>query len=67
MTILQIAAILLVLAAGFGAVNYLFLRLPSTIFLDVARAEWGFALALMRDLVAHNCKRKIKFSWIGLR
>jgi len=31
MTLLQIAAALLVLAAAFGTVNYLFLKLPSTI------------------------------------
>ncbi|MBR9765972.1 MAG: sodium:proton antiporter [Rhodobacteraceae bacterium] len=31
MTILQIASLLIVLAAGFGTVNYFFLRLPSSI------------------------------------
>ena len=31
MTVLQIASLLIVLAAGFGAVNYLFLKLPQAI------------------------------------
>jgi CPA1 family monovalent cation:H+ antiporter len=31
MTVLQIAALLIVLAGGFGAINYLFLRLPPSI------------------------------------
>ena len=31
MTLLQIASLLIVLAGAFGAINYLFLRLPSSI------------------------------------
>ena len=65
MTVLQVASLLIVLAAAFGAVNYLFLRLPQAIgilvvalfaslaamALDAALPGLGIAAAL-RDFVA---------------
>ncbi|MBB4658151.1 Crp/Fnr family transcriptional regulator [Parvularcula dongshanensis] len=39
-------------ATATAATRASLLRLPGFVFLDVARTEWGFALALMRDLVA---------------
>ncbi|WP_172295763.1 sodium:proton antiporter [Pseudoruegeria sp. HB172150] len=44
MTALQIAALLIVLAGAFGAVNYLFLRLPSSIGILVVALVASFAV-----------------------
>jgi CPA1 family monovalent cation:H+ antiporter len=50
MTFLQIASLLIVLAGGFGAVNYLFLKLPSSIGILVVALIASFGL-LGIDLV----------------
>lgn len=50
MTFLQIASLLIVLAGGFGAVNYLFLKLPSSIGILVVALIASFGL-LGLDLV----------------
>ncbi|RVV99385.1 sodium:proton antiporter [Mesobaculum littorinae] len=49
MTLLQIAALLIVLAGAFGAVNYLFLRLPSSIGILVVSLVASLAI-LLADL-----------------
>lgn len=46
MTILQIASLLIVLAGAFGAINYLFLKLPSAIGILVVALFASFALIL---------------------
>ena len=55
MTVLQIASLLIVLAGAFGAINYLFLRLPSAIGILVVAlvtsftilvADWAFDLLI---------------------
>lgn len=50
MTILQIASLLIVLAGAFGAINYLYLKLPSAIGILVVALFASFALILF-DLV----------------
>ena len=50
MTILQIASLLIVLAGAFGAINYLFLKLPSAIGILVVALVASFALILF-DLI----------------
>lgn len=50
MTILQIASLLIVLAGAFGAINYLFLRLPPAIGILVVALLASFAIMLL-DLV----------------
>ncbi len=44
MTLLQIASLLIVLAGAFGTVNYLFLRLPSSIGILVVALIASFAV-----------------------
>ena len=44
MSILQIASLLIVLAGAFGAINYLFLRLPSAIGILVVALIASFAV-----------------------
>ncbi|MCO4841580.1 MAG: sodium:proton antiporter [Yoonia sp.] len=50
MTILQIASLLIVLAGAFGAINYLYLKLPSAIGILVVALFASFALILF-DIV----------------
>ena len=50
MTILQIASLLIVLAGAFGAINYLFLRLPPAIGILVVALFASFAVMLL-DLI----------------
>ena len=50
MTILQIASLLIVLAGAFGAINYLFLKLPSAIGILVVALVASFSLILF-DLI----------------
>ena len=50
MTFLQITSLLIVLAGGFGAINYLFLKLPSSIGILVVSLLASFGLLLL-DLV----------------
>ena len=50
MTFLQITSLLIVLAAGFGAINYLFLKLPSSIGILVVSLLASAGLLLL-DLV----------------
>ena len=51
MTLLQIASLLLVLAAAFGTVNYLFLKLPSAIGILIVALLASLAIMAL-DLVA---------------
>ena len=51
MTILQIASLLIVLAGAFGAINYLFLRLPPAIGILVVALLASFAVMLLDILV----------------
>ncbi len=51
MTILQITSLLIVLAGAFGAINYLFLRLPSAIGILVVALLASFGIMLL-NLVA---------------
>ncbi len=44
MSILQITSLLIVLAGAFGAINYLFLRLPSAIGILVVALVTSFAV-----------------------
>ena len=44
MSILQIASLLIVLAGAFGAINYLYLRLPSAIGILVVALVASFAV-----------------------
>lgn len=53
MTILQIASLLIVLAGAFGAINYLFLRLPPSIGILIVALLASFAV-LMFDYVFPN-------------
>ena len=53
MTILQIASLLIVLAGAFGAINYLFLRLPPSIGILIVALLASFAV-LMFDFVFPN-------------
>ena len=53
MTILQIASLLIVLAGAFGAINYLFLRLPPSIGILIVALLASFAV-LMFDYVFSN-------------
>ncbi|EEB85097.1 cation:proton antiporter [Roseobacter sp. GAI101] len=50
MTVLQIASLLIVMAGGFGAINYLFLKLPSSIGILVVALIASFGL-LGLDLI----------------
>ena len=50
MTILQIASLLIVLAGAFGAINYLFLKLPSAIGILIVALFASFALIVF-DLI----------------
>ena len=50
MTLLQIASLLIVLAGAFGAINYLFLRLPPAIGILVVALLASFAVMLL-DLI----------------
>ncbi|MFX0544263.1 cation:proton antiporter [Roseovarius sp. S1116L3] len=63
MTILQITSALIVLAGAFGAINYLFLRLPSSIGIMVVALAASFALlgvdALAPDLGIADASRRI--------
>ncbi|MGB1235430.1 MAG: cation:proton antiporter, partial [Planktomarina sp.] len=51
MTLLQIASLLIVLAGAFGAINYLFLRLPSAIGILVVALFASFGIMIL-DLIA---------------
>jgi len=51
MTFLQIASLLIVLAGAFGAINYLFLKLPSAIGILIVSLLASFVVMLL-DLVA---------------
>jgi CPA1 family monovalent cation:H+ antiporter len=47
MTILQIASLLIVLAGAFGAINYLFLKLPPAIGILIVALLASFAVLLV--------------------
>jgi len=47
MTVLQIASLLIVLAGGFGAINYLFLKLPSSIGILIVSLFASLAIILL--------------------
>ena len=47
MTILQIASLLIVLAGAFGAINYLFLRLPPSIGILIVALLASFAVLML--------------------
>lgn len=51
MTLLHVASLLLVLAAAFGAINYLFLRLPSAIGILIVALAASFGIMVL-DLLA---------------
>ncbi|MCK0166419.1 sodium:proton antiporter [Jannaschia sp. S6380] len=51
MNLLHVASLLLVLAAAFGAINYLFLKLPSAIGILIVALAASFGI-MMLDLVA---------------
>ena len=53
MTILQIASLLIVLAGAFGAINYLFLRLPPSIGILIVALLASFTV-LTFDYVFSN-------------
>ena len=63
MDILQVSALLIVLAGGFGAINYLFLRLPPAIGILVVALLASFALLgldwLLPDLGMANAVRHV--------
>jgi len=63
MTILQITSLLIVLAGAFGAINYLFLKLPSSIGIMIVALAASFALmaldAFVPDLNIAKSTREI--------
>ncbi len=67
MTVLQIASLLVVLAGAFGAINYLFLKLPSSIgILVVALAASLAMMALDTAIPGLNITQSIRAAVVGI-